>query len=259
MACTVISPSQIADFGLARPLDEEEGSYMAKHGAMLPIRWLAVESITDHVFNELTDVWAYGVTCWEVFSDGEVPYSNVTSYNLAASIAAGTRLRQPSRCPSAVWQTVHRCWAKDPAARPNFAALMVDMTAKFHAQAQDDDGGSSEGSTRGVRIGPGPPDFNEYEDISKPFGAAKRSEKELIPGDVYLDMSREQEIVDKNHRHKGAATAGKPHGGKQSPSSATPPPGSANASYDDVLMKKDADADDRGYTYLDYVNKFPEI
>lgn len=38
-----------------------------------PVRWLAPETITNMNFNVNTDVYAYGILAWEVFSNGKLP------------------------------------------------------------------------------------------------------------------------------------------------------------------------------------------
>lgn len=37
-------------------------------------RWLAPEALREHKFTPATDVWAFGVFCWEVFSSGAIPW-----------------------------------------------------------------------------------------------------------------------------------------------------------------------------------------
>ena len=39
--------------------------------------------------------WAYGVTCWEIFSGGKVPYSEVTLRELPKMLVDGYRLDKP--------------------------------------------------------------------------------------------------------------------------------------------------------------------
>lgn len=65
---------KIADMGLARVTQHQV--YIKKsEGGVLPVRWMAPETLaTDGFYSEASDVWAYGVCIWEVFSDGAIPY-----------------------------------------------------------------------------------------------------------------------------------------------------------------------------------------
>ena len=88
--------------------EKEEGEDPVK----FPIRWMALESLNDGIFNEKTDVvssegnglykingvtmqWSFGVTCWEVFSLGKNPYPGVDPFSLIRYLERGERLDKP--------------------------------------------------------------------------------------------------------------------------------------------------------------------
>ena len=38
----------------------------------VPVRWMAPESLRYTKFSSASDVWAYGVTIWEIYTFGKV-------------------------------------------------------------------------------------------------------------------------------------------------------------------------------------------
>ena len=58
---------KITDFGMAREIDEV---YMQKSKGRVPLKWMAIESIVEREFTTASDVWAYGITLWEITTMG---------------------------------------------------------------------------------------------------------------------------------------------------------------------------------------------
>ncbi|KAL5476059.1 hypothetical protein EMCRGX_G025961 [Ephydatia muelleri] len=99
-------------------------------GVKLPFKWLAPESIQDGVFNEKTDVWSFGVTCWEVFTVGSVPYPGLDPCDLPTFLRNGRRMEKPQNaaCSEAIYSLMLRCWDSDPEDRPTFAKIAVTIS-----------------------------------------------------------------------------------------------------------------------------------
>ncbi|XP_013189331.1 epidermal growth factor receptor isoform X2 [Amyelois transitella] len=113
---------KITDFGLAKLLDINEDEYKAAGGKM-PIKWLALECIQHRIFTHKSDVWAFGVTIWEILSYGARPYENISARNVPELIENGLKLPQPSICTLDIYCTMVSCWMLDADSRPTFKEL----------------------------------------------------------------------------------------------------------------------------------------
>ena len=69
---------------------------------MLPIRWMAPESIMYGKFTIATDVWSFGVVMWEVFTYGQQPYVGMTNEEVIKFVTKQGTLEPPSGCPQNV-------------------------------------------------------------------------------------------------------------------------------------------------------------
>jgi FMS-like tyrosine kinase 1 len=121
---------KICDFGLAKDCKYEE--YVKKGDGPLPVKWMAVESIRDKVFNTKSDVWSFAVLCWEFFSLGGNPYPGMeVDEEFYKKLKHGYRMDKPKTCPEFFWNCViSQCWDGDPNKRPNFSELS-DMLGDF--------------------------------------------------------------------------------------------------------------------------------
>jgi serine/threonine protein kinase len=71
-----------------------------------------------------TDVWAFGVTMWEILNRGEMPYFQFSrDDDVIAHVLRGGRLERPEGCPDVLWSIIERCWAASPTERPSFAEI----------------------------------------------------------------------------------------------------------------------------------------
>lgn len=61
----------------------------------IPVRWTALEAIAFRRFTSASDVWSFGVVCWEVMTEGERPYWNWSNQDVIKAVEQGYRLPQP--------------------------------------------------------------------------------------------------------------------------------------------------------------------
>ncbi|KAF8365303.1 let-23, partial [Pristionchus pacificus] len=117
---------EITDFGLAKLIDIGADSVQVGEGKVA-IKWLALEALEKQVYNTATDVWAFGVTVWEILTYGESPYANMTPMAIKEYLLSGQRLAQPNNCSTELYKHLIDCWLPYPDSRPTFAVLKENL------------------------------------------------------------------------------------------------------------------------------------
>ncbi|XP_009680007.2 proto-oncogene tyrosine-protein kinase ROS isoform X4 [Struthio camelus] len=123
---------KIGDFGLAR--DIYKNDYYRKRGeGLLPVRWMAPESLIDGVFTNHSDVWAFGILMWETLTLGQQPYPGFSNTEVLHHVQSGGRLESPNNCPDDLCDLMTRCWAQEPHNRPTFFYIQDKLQEIRHS------------------------------------------------------------------------------------------------------------------------------
>uniref|UniRef100_G1MI32 receptor protein-tyrosine kinase n=1 Tax=Ailuropoda melanoleuca TaxID=9646 RepID=G1MI32_AILME len=113
---------KIADFGLSRNIYSAD-YYKANENDAIPIRWMPPESIFYNRYTTESDVWAYGVVLWEIFSYGLQPYYGMAHEEVIYYVRDGHILACPEDCPLELYNLMRLCWSQLPADRPSFPSI----------------------------------------------------------------------------------------------------------------------------------------
>ncbi|XP_077592504.1 receptor-type tyrosine-protein kinase FLT3-like [Stigmatopora nigra] len=120
--------AKIGDFGLARDVDNDS-NYVVRGNARLPVKWMAPESIFHGTYTVKSDVWAYGILLWEIFSLGVTPYPGVkVDQGFYTMIQNGFKMDCPYYADESVYGIMCKCWASEPGNRPSFSKLVAFMS-----------------------------------------------------------------------------------------------------------------------------------
>ena len=125
---------KISDFGMSRSLYDSH--YYRIHGRfVLPVRWMAFECFYGK-FSPKSDVWAFGVTMWEIFTLAkEKPYNDMSDKQVVEDALRGKNrkiLAKPDVCSLEEYKIMLECWAHNPEQRATFEQLFQLLTSVHH-------------------------------------------------------------------------------------------------------------------------------
>ena len=96
--------AKVADFGLTEPMGAN-GAFIQGSEGPVPIKWTAPEAlVVPRVFSQASDVWSFGITVIEVWSDGHTPYSGWSNSMVLEEVRRGYVVAQ-----SALFKTLCAC------------------------------------------------------------------------------------------------------------------------------------------------------
>lgn len=131
---------KIGDFGMTRDIYETD-YYRKDSKGLLPVRWMAPESLKDGVYTSASDVWSYGVVLWEMATWASQPYQGMANGQVLHFVKNGGVMEKPEPCPEKLYDLMRRCWQYKQSNRPTFLQLVemllpeVGLIPSFNARS----------------------------------------------------------------------------------------------------------------------------
>ncbi|XP_078398900.1 inactive tyrosine-protein kinase 7-like isoform X2 [Cetorhinus maximus] len=123
--CLISAQRQVKVAALGLRKDVYNSEYYHFHQAWIPLRWMPAEAIFEDDFSTKSDVWSFGVLMWEVFSQGELPFSKLSDDEVLTGIQnSQIKHSAPDGCPSKLYKLMQHCWAASPKDRPSFSEIV---------------------------------------------------------------------------------------------------------------------------------------
>ncbi|XP_074913332.1 cytoplasmic tyrosine-protein kinase BMX [Buteo buteo] len=113
---------KISDFGMTRYVLDD--LYTSSLGSKFPLKWSAPEVFHYTKFSSKSDVWAFGILMWEVFTLGKQPYELYDNVQVIEKVSQGYRLYRPQLASDIIYQIMYNCWHELPEKRPAFYQLL---------------------------------------------------------------------------------------------------------------------------------------
>lgn len=117
--------TKIIDFGRSRRISSTAAKSKTKV-SVGPVKWMAPEQIRFNLYSKESDVWAFGVTTWEIFT-GLEPFANLAPLQAALQIVGGEypdiNLIESSR----LRHILLACWRLEPDKRPTMEEILSSL------------------------------------------------------------------------------------------------------------------------------------
>ncbi len=91
---------------------------------MLPVRWMAPESLADGLFTPMSDVWSFGVLLYEMITFGSFPFQGLSNNQVMEHVKAGHTLTIPSGIKPQLETLLKTCWNMTPTKRPTSSEIV---------------------------------------------------------------------------------------------------------------------------------------
>eukprot|EP01118_Nematostelium_gracile_P010836 TRINITY_DN3790_c0_g1_i2.p1 TRINITY_DN3790_c0_g1~~TRINITY_DN3790_c0_g1_i2.p1 ORF type:complete len:477 (-),score=78.34 TRINITY_DN3790_c0_g1_i2:23-1453(-) len=111
----------ISDFGMSKI---EEDYYQISAESIIPVKWTAMEVLNGKKHTLASDVWSFGVVCWEILEDAAKPFAAISNAEMYDHLKKGRRLARPDICPDGLWTIMKQCWQEKPQDRPSFDQIV---------------------------------------------------------------------------------------------------------------------------------------
>ncbi|XP_040559300.1 cytoplasmic tyrosine-protein kinase BMX isoform X1 [Gallus gallus] len=113
---------KLSDFGMTKYVLDD--LYVSSLGTKFPVKWSAPEVFHYTKFSSKSDVWAFGILMWEVFTLGKQPYELYDNMQVIEKVSQGYRLYRPQLVSDITYQIMYNCWHELPEKRPAFHQLL---------------------------------------------------------------------------------------------------------------------------------------
>ncbi|EYC10595.1 hypothetical protein Y032_0054g2450 [Ancylostoma ceylanicum] len=123
---------KLSDFGMSK----QGEVYEVNKDEKTPVRWQAPEVLATRQYTAKADVYAYGITVWEIFHNAQIPYPGIVNKIIRERISDPEfRPAIESSVPTSWRCLMKACWKADPEKRPPMLGIVSflrrDKTKKY--------------------------------------------------------------------------------------------------------------------------------
>ncbi|KAL3867340.1 hypothetical protein ACJMK2_044550 [Sinanodonta woodiana] len=182
---------KIGDFGMTRDIYETD-YYRKGDRGLLPVRWMAPESLKDGVFTSMSDVWSYGVVLWEMATLAAQPYQGLSNEDVLRYVGNGRIMEKPEGCPGKLYDMMLKCWRFRPKQRPTFKEIIEILVPDLDPTFRDVSYFFNEGQLKPDEVQHN--DLNDIDDDDGPHLMEEEMDESNLPFLPVMEKSQDQGV-----------------------------------------------------------------
>ena len=117
----------VADFGLSEVKDRSKSMSATSISSACTVQWTAPELMKGKAKTKETDIFALGMTTWEIF-ERRNPFEGVPDLVVVNQILSNVRPEISSKTPREFRQIIEKSWAEYPKDRPSASQIAVVLS-----------------------------------------------------------------------------------------------------------------------------------
>ncbi|XP_021932261.1 inactive tyrosine-protein kinase 7-like isoform X2 [Zootermopsis nevadensis] len=108
--------------------DTYSKEYCKYHNEVIPLRWMPYEAVYEDDYSTKSDVYSFACLVWEMFYQGELPFSKMSDDAVLAALKKHELQWKPHKAaPQSLQSLLVSCWSDSPRDRPTFSQLSITI------------------------------------------------------------------------------------------------------------------------------------
>ncbi|ODN05936.1 Fibroblast growth factor receptor 1 [Orchesella cincta] len=129
--------AKICNFGVAQRRNIQDSYAKQLSKQVLPLAWMAPETIQNFTYSEKSDVWMFSITLWEIYTLGDIPYKDENfriDEKFWALLLQDVRPSRPPHMNENIFGLLKSCWSFNAQQRPTFSKIksFLERTVKIN-------------------------------------------------------------------------------------------------------------------------------
>ncbi|MES1906181.1 MAG: hypothetical protein MHPSP_003829 [Paramarteilia canceri] len=99
---------KVTDFGLSKMVSNKDATITYDHKQRIPVMYMPPELFLDHIIGLKLDSWSYGISCIEIYKNGEQPFGPIPGIESVKKIKNGIIPNKPELMDNNLYRLIEK-------------------------------------------------------------------------------------------------------------------------------------------------------